>query len=88
MNESDNRRSNQRRRTILKGRILFNNRSSVLDCTIRDLSDTGAQLAFPDVSLLPLDFELEIPSKDLRISAQVVWSRGKNYGVRFIQERD
>ncbi len=85
MNESDNRRSNQRWRTILKARVLFNNRSSVLDCTVRDLSESGAQLAFADVTLLPPNFELEIPSKDRTLQARVVWSRGKSYGVRFIQ---
>ncbi len=88
MNEIDDRRSSQRRRTVLKGRVLLNNRSSVLDCTVRDLSDTGAQLTFADFSLLPLDFELEIPSRDLRIQARVMWSRGTNHGVRFIREQN
>jgi hypothetical protein len=83
VNESNDRRSNQRRRTILKGRVLFNNRSSVFDCTIQNISDSGAQLSFADISLLPPIFELEIPSQDRRIQARVVWWRGKIYGVRF-----
>ena len=87
MDETDKRASN-RRRTVLKARMLFNNRSSVLDCTVRDLSETGAQLTFADISLLPLDFELEIPSKDLRARVQLVWSRGKNHGVKFVQASD
>ena len=84
MDETDKRARN-RRRTVLKGRVLFNNRSSIFDCTVRDLSDTGAQLTLADVSALPPDFELEIPSKDMFVQAQVMWSRGKNHGVRFVR---
>ena len=85
MDQDDDRRSSKRRRTVLKGRVVFNNRSSVLDCTVRDLSNTGAQLTLPDVSALPPDFELEIPGKNLQVQARLMWSRGKNHGVRFDQ---
>jgi hypothetical protein len=40
------RRSSKRWGAYLKARIVFNNRSSVLDCTVRDLSDTGAGISF------------------------------------------
>ncbi len=83
--DGTDKRASDRRRTVLKGRVLFNNRASVFDCTVRDLSDTGAQLTLPDVSALPHEFELEIPSKDILVQAQVMWSRGKNHGVRFVQ---
>jgi hypothetical protein len=88
MEEGDDRRSSKRRRTVLRGRVVFNNRSSVLDCTVRDLSDTGAQLTLADVSALPHDFELEIPGKSLQVQARLMWSRGRNHGVRFDQASD
>ena len=88
MDEDDDRRSSKRRRTVLTGKVLFNNRASVFDCTIRDLSETGAQLTLADVSTLPRDFELEIPSKDMLVQAHVMWSRGRNHGVRFGQAAD
>jgi hypothetical protein len=69
MDEDGDRRSSKRRRTVLRGRVVFNNRSSVLDCTVRDLSDTGAQLTLADVSALPPDFDLEIPGKSLQVQA-------------------
>jgi PilZ domain-containing protein len=72
MHESDNRRSSQRRRTVLTGKVLFNNRASVFDCTVRDLSDTGAQLTLADVSALPPEFELEIPGKCLQVQARLI----------------
>jgi len=79
----DERRSSKRWRTVLAGRISFNNRSSVLDCTVRDLSETGARIYFADASELPASFELEIPNKGVRVQGRVVWSRGANHGVIF-----
>src|SRR3712207_2118031 len=46
---SMDQRSSQRKRTILDGRIVFNKRSSVINCMVRDLSDTGARIAFGHV---------------------------------------
>ncbi len=88
MDEDDDRRSSKRRRTVLRGRVVFNNRSSVLDCTVRDLSDSGAQLTLADVSALLPEFELEIPGKCLQVQARLMWSRGKSHGVRFDQTSD
>ncbi len=85
MDEKDNR-SSQRRRTVLTGRVVFNNRSSVLDCTVRDLSETGARISFA-VSELPPEFELEIPNKGQRVQARLMWSRGATHGVMFVQDQ-
>ncbi len=84
MDEHDDRRSSKRRRTVLRGRVVFNNRSSVLDCTVQDLSDTGAQLTLADVSALPAEFDLEILGKSLQVQARLMWSRGKNHGVTIV----
>jgi hypothetical protein len=86
MNEEEGRRSSQRKRTLLKGQVVFNNRASALDCTVRDLSDTGARVTFADVSIPPPEFELEIPSKGLRVQARLVWSRGATHGVAFSEK--
>jgi hypothetical protein len=79
MNEEEGRRSRQRKRTLLKGQVVFNNQASALDCTVRDLSDTGARITFADVSIPPPGFELEIPGKGLRIQARLVGSRGATH---------
>jgi hypothetical protein len=84
MAEGDERRLKKRWRTVLKGQIMLNNRSSVLDCTVKNLSDIGANLVFADVSLLPQDFELDIPSRNLRVQARLIWSRGATHGVMFV----
>ncbi len=77
-------RSSKRNRTFLDGRIIFNNRSSVITCTVRDISDTGARICFGHVILIPEQFEIEIPKKGLSVSARVIWSRGREHGVKFI----
>ena len=87
MDEGDERRLKKRWRTVLKGQIMLNNRSSVLDCTVKNLSDIGANLVFADVSLLPQDFELDIPSRNLRVRARLIWSRGATHGVMFVHPK-
>jgi hypothetical protein len=80
------KRSSKRWRTVLKARVVFNSRSSVLDCTVRDLSDTGACIYFANVSAIPPEFELEIPNRGVRVYASLVWSRGANHGVMFLEK--
>jgi hypothetical protein len=82
----DERRSSKRWQAALKARIVFNNRSSVLDCTVRDLSETGARIYFADVSAIPPEFELEIPNRGLRVQGHLMWSRGANHGIMFLDK--
>jgi PilZ domain-containing protein len=84
MDKGDERRLRKRWRTVLKGQVVLNNRSSVLDCSVRNPSDIGANLVFADVFLLPQDFELEISSRNLRVQARLIWSRGPTHGVMFV----
>ncbi len=73
-----------RTRTILQGRVVFNDRFSLIECTVRDLSDTGAQIAFAHPVTLPVEVELEIPTRKLSTRARVMWSKGKTHGLIFI----
>jgi hypothetical protein len=52
-----------------------------LDCTIRDLSATGARLNFGHPTFLPKTFNLRFDSEDQRVT--VMWQRGQYAGVRF-----
>lgn len=56
----DEHRRQPRLRTLKSGKIVFNKKSSVLDCTIRNLSGTGAclQVADPTGILSALNFWL------------------------------
>src|SRR5689334_18534172 len=54
---------------------------SEVECTLRDLSSTGARLAFRHPIFLPKAFRLKFGGYDERVS--VVWQRGLYAGVRF-----
>ena len=43
------KRNSTRTRCLLTGRIIFNNRSSVIDCTVRDISDDGGRTHFSHI---------------------------------------
>jgi PilZ domain len=82
----DERRSSKRWHTVLKARIVSATLSSPIECTVRDLSDAGARVYFADPSDLPKEVELEIPSKGIQVQARLIWSRGANHGLMFLQE--
>ena len=80
------RRSAKRWRTLLKVQITPPTESGPIEGVARDLSDTGARLYLSDSSRLSSEFFLEIPSKNLKVRARVMWSRGANHGVMFLDQ--
>lgn len=82
---SNNRRET-RQRTFLKGRIIFNNGSSSMDCLVRDMSASGARLALTETASLPEIFELYIPQKDRSYRSTLRWRRTDGMGITFIEE--
>lgn len=80
---SQENRAHPRMRTLLDGKIVFNNRFSVMECMILDLSEGGARIEFATPFEPPAVFELEIPRKNLRVWARRAWSGGKQHGACF-----
>jgi len=80
---SSNRRD-QMRRTVLKGaQIIFNDRKSILNCRVRDLTAEGARLDLSTQQLLPHEFELQMSGDPVR-RCGLRWARGAQVGVRFL----
>ncbi len=77
------RRAAARLRSLLRGRIVFNNGNSTLDCTIREISPDGARLELADVVTVPDRFDLLIPQKGDTSRAVIVWRRENCIGVTF-----
>lgn len=75
-----------RQRVFLKGRIMYNNGASSLDCLVRDLSASGARLALSETTTLPEVFDLYIPQKDKTYRATLRWRREDGVGVVFPAE--
>ncbi len=78
------RRSWPRARVLKKGRIVFNQRRSVIDCTIRNLSPAGALLVVKSLIGIPDRFDLSVDSDAVSHAASVTWKRGDQLGVKFV----
>lgn len=72
-----------RTRVLKKGRIVFNQRRSVIDCTIRNLSPAGAMLVVKSLIGIPDRFDLSIDSDAVSHAASVIWKRDNQLGVKF-----
>ncbi|MBC8035901.1 MAG: PilZ domain-containing protein [Rhizobiales bacterium] len=62
------------------------NNLSVVDCTIRDMSETGARIVCGDQTAVPREFRFVTPGEGLMRNAKVVWRRGNQLGIRFTSE--
>lgn len=82
MNDDDDDNRTAARHRVLKGaRIEFG--SSVFDCTIRNISDTGAAL---DLSPVGIPAEFTLVAEGIRRQCKVVWRKEKRIGVTFEKE--
>jgi len=77
------RRNKDRSKTLKSAKIVFNKEQSVIDCFVRDLSDTGAKLVFGDLVAIPRTFLLELRD-GTRHACERVRTVGKEVGVRFL----
>ncbi len=77
------RRQAPRQKSFLRGCIYFNNRSSAIDCLIRDISDHGARLRFSGSISIPDTFDLHIPQKSQTLRVIARWRHGMDVGVAF-----
>lgn len=76
-----------RQRTFLKGTVYYDNRRASIECTIRDLSDSGARLAFEHPVTVPDNIELFISQKQQTLRAYVRRREPYEIGVAFEIER-
>lgn len=79
-----NRRLEMRSRVFHGASVVFNGRQSVLACTIRNWSETGALVRMIDWIALPETFELDIANKDGSVRVRQCWRRGDDVGVAFL----
>jgi hypothetical protein len=80
------RRSSARQKSFLQGRILFNNRRSVIDCLIRDISTDGARLILSQTGIVPDVIDLYIPQKEETLRARVQRRADGEIGVAFVAD--
>jgi hypothetical protein len=80
MNE---RRRSPRTRTLRAGKILFNNRRSVIDCMVRNVSRAGACLVVPSLVGVPPEFDLVISGEAASHACRMIWHAENRIGVEF-----
>lgn len=81
------KRRTPRARRLRQAQCVFNEGSSTLDVTLRNISVTGANLASDALISLPETFEIRVLDGLGGYSARkarLVWSRGRTAGVKFI----
>jgi PilZ domain len=79
----DEKRRSPRQRVLKSGKIIYGGGSIVIDCTIRNLSATGARLQVPTSIPIPDKFEFAESAAGTRRAAVVMWRKGDLIGIRF-----
>ena len=81
------RRQTTRTRTYFGGQIAFNQRMSVMDCLVRNISAEGAKLVFSETRTVPQEFDLSVHKNERTYRAKVIWRRADEAGVAFLEPR-
>jgi len=82
----DERRGSRRTRTLRRGKILFNNKCSAVDCAVRNLSAEGAYLQVEGLAGIPARFDLLIAGEQKSRPCRVIWQSNDRAGVAFESE--
>jgi hypothetical protein len=70
-----------RHRVVKAAKIQFG--GNAIDCTVRNLSTTGAALEVSSQIGIPATFTLVVPGDALHLPCAVVWRTGYRIGVHF-----
>jgi hypothetical protein len=80
---STERRPKRRKRVLWAGIITYADGAYCFDCTIRDVSETGARVTIGKNAQFPSDFYLINIHDCIAYDAKVVWNDGSDIGVSF-----
>ena len=76
------RRKTARHRVLKGAHITFRSHQATIDCTVRNLSDSGACLRVQSPIGIPDAFDLVLDSKSV-VHCRVTWRKAKQIGVEF-----
>jgi len=72
------------RSRVLKSAKLVVGTSSVVDCVVRNLTNTGARIAIPNTTRLPEDLVLTFDGGRSMRPCRLIWRRLDETGVEFV----
>jgi hypothetical protein len=84
---AEQRKAGERKKAFVPGRVVVGDPPFSGYCTVRDLSEGGAKLAFGTMPRLSDVFELQIPSQGKAHEVELRWQRGLQAGVQFRKSR-
>ena len=70
-----------RKRVLKAGTIEFG--GGTIDCTVRNLSETGAALSVESPVGIPSEFNLIVAADDVNRTCRVVWRKENRIGITF-----
>jgi hypothetical protein len=79
----EEKRSAPRQRVLKAAKIITMDNTSVIDCTVRNQSETGALLVVEKNVTVPDEFQFFLANGDTVCDAVVAWQRGDRVGVKF-----
>jgi PilZ domain len=79
----DDKRVATRRKVLKTAKIVTFDKKTVLNCAIRDLSETGAKLIVEVSSAIPNEFQFFLQSDNTVRDAKVMWRKAGQIGVHF-----
>ena len=79
----EDKRIAPRQKVLKAAKIISIDNKTVLDCTVRNLSDTGAQLVIEKNVSVPDEFQFFLANGDTVRDAVLAWHRGDRVGVKF-----
>lgn len=80
---AEDKREAQRHRTLKGGSIVVNDGFSTFDCTVRNLSESGAKLTVVSSLGIPQRFVLAM-ADGRRFDCEIAWRTETEIGVRFL----
>lgn len=78
-------RRDERVRAFLRARIIFNNQNTTIECTIKNISASGAKIVLSEALTIPTEFDLEVPQKGRTYRARMMWRDAGAIGVHFVE---
>ena len=81
-------RKRERIKSLLRATILFNQRTTTVDCVVKNISPSGAKIAIDPVIAVPTDFELDLPTKGKTYRAKMRRRDKESAGIEFVDQLD
>lgn len=78
------KRNSVRKPVELDAKGILSKADTVIDCTILDISETGALVQLGEIDIIPQDFKLFVPETHMPCECRVVRKSGKYLGLEFV----